>query len=71
MRLWDVLLQAVVKRLCNVHPWFKNKNGSTVQYVSTGRYASIFAKNHGTRVLYALLVKVRVRYFGTLFECTY
>ena len=54
------------------------KDGSTVRYVGTVRYASIFAKKYGTPFLqwcgygtlvrYALFVKVRVRYVGTLFE---
>ena len=44
------------------------KDGSTVRYVGTVRYASIFAKKHGTLVRYAFFVKVRVRYVGTLFE---
>ena len=54
------------------------KDGSTVRYVGTERYASIFAKKYGTLVWYAFFVMVRVRYVffvivgvryvGTLFK---
>ena len=47
------------------------KHGSTVRYVSTIWYASIFAKKHGTFVRNALFVKVRVPYVDALFECAY
>ena len=40
----------------------KTKDGSTVRYVGTVRYASIFAKKYGTLVRYAFFVMVRVRY---------
>ena len=39
---------------------------STVRYVSTVRYASIFAKENGTLVRYAFFVMVRLRYVGTV-----
>ena len=42
------------------------KDGSTVQYVGTVWYASIFAKKYGTLVRYAFFVMVRVRYVGTV-----
>ena len=41
------------------------KDGSTVRYVGTVRYASIFAKKYGTLVRYAFSVMVRV---GTPFS---
>ena len=44
------------------------KDGSMVQYVSTIRYASIFAEKYFTLVRYAFFVMVRVRYVGALFE---
>ena len=43
-----------------------SKDGSTVRYVGTVRYASIFAKKYGTLVRYAFFVMVRVRYVGTV-----
>ena len=42
------------------------KDGSTVRYVGTVQYASIFAKKYGTLVWYACFVMVRVRYVGTV-----
>ena len=45
-----------------------SKDGSTVRYVGTERYASIFAKKYGTLGRCAFFVMVRVRYIGTLFE---
>ena len=42
------------------------KDGSSVRFVGTVRYASIFAKKYGTLVQYAFFV--RVRYVGKLFE---
>ena len=44
------------------------KDGSTVRYVGTVRYASIFAKKYGMLVRYVFFVIVRVRYVGMLFE---
>ena len=38
------------------------KTRMTVRYVSTVRYASIFAKKYNTLVRYAFFVMVRVRY---------
>ena len=37
------------------------KDGSTELYLSTLRYASIFAQKYGVLVRYAFLVMVRVR----------
>ena len=48
-----------------------SKDGSTVRYVGTVRYASTFAKKYGALVRYAFFVMVRVRYVGTLFEFAY
>ena len=42
------------------------KDGSTVRYVGTVRYASIFAKKYGTLVQNAFSVMVRVWYVGTV-----
>ena len=42
------------------------KDGSTVRYVGTVRYASIFAKKYGTLVQHVFFVMVRVRYVGTV-----
>ena len=49
------------------------KSRMAVRYVRKYgiRYALILAKKYGTLVRYALVVKVRVRYVGTLFECGY
>ena len=47
------------------------KDGSTVRYVGTVRYASIFAKKYCTLVRCAFFVMIRVRYVGTLFELIY
>ena len=47
---------------------FVCKDGSTLRYVGTVLYASIFAKKYGTLVRYAFFVMVRVRYVDTLFE---
>ena len=47
---------------------FVTKDGSTVRYVGTVRYASIFANKYGSLERYAFSVKVRVRYVGTLFQ---
>ena len=47
-------------------PPVMGKDGSTVRYVGTVRYASIFAKRYGTLVRYAFFVMVRVRYVGTV-----
>ena len=44
----------------------RSKDGSTIRYVGTVRYASIFAKKYGTLVRYAFFVMVRVRYDGTV-----
>ena len=44
------------------------KDGNTVRFVGTVRYASIFAKKYDTLVRYAFFVMVRVRYVGTLLE---
>ena len=44
------------------------KDGSMVQYVSTVRYASIFAEKYVTLVRYAFFAMARVRYVGALFE---
>ena len=44
----------------------KSKDGSTVRYVGTVGYASIFAKKYGTLVRYVFIVMVRVRYVGTV-----
>ena len=45
-----------------------HKDGNTVRYVGTVRYASTFAKRYGTLVRYAFFVtvRVRVRYVGTV-----
>ena len=43
-----------------------SKDGSTVRYVGTVPYASIFAKKYGTLVRYDFSVMVRVRYVGTV-----
>ena len=43
-----------------------SNDGSTVQYGTLVRYASIFAKKYGTLVWYVFFVIVRVRY--ALFE---
>ena len=40
------------------------KDGSTVRYVGTVRYASIFAKKYCSLVRYVFFVMVRVRYVG-------
>ena len=42
------------------------KDGSTVRYVGTVQYPSIFAKRYGTLVWYAFFEMVRVRYDGTV-----
>ena len=43
-----------------------SKDGSTVRYVTTVRYASNFAKKYGTLERYAFFVMVRVRCVGTV-----
>ena len=43
-----------------------HKDGSTVRYVGTVRYAAIFAKKYGTLVRYVFFVIVRVRHIGTV-----
>ena len=49
----------------------KNKDGISVRCVSMVRYASVFAKKHGTLVQYAFFAMVRLRYVGTLYEFAY
>ena len=70
--------EVVAERNCAIAP---GKDGSTVRYVGTILYASIFAKKFGTPFLerygyatlvrYAFLEMVQVRYVGTLFEFAY
>ena len=49
----------------------KTKDGSTVRYAGSLRYASIFAKKYDTLQGYAIFVMVRERNVGTLFEFAY
>ena len=44
------------------------KDGRTVRYICTVRYATISAKKYGTLVRNAFFVMVLVRYVGALFE---
>ena len=44
----------------------ESKNNSTVRYVNTVGYASIFAKKYGTLIRYPFFGMIRVRYVGTV-----
>ena len=47
------------------------KNGSTVWYASTVRYAPFCGNYYGTLERYVIIAKVRVRYVGTCYKYAY
>ena len=53
---------------CSLPSIVTTKDGCTVRYAGTVRYASIFAKKYGTLIQHVFFGMVRERYVGTLYE---